>query len=87
MNGDQQFQAVDAAVEQAVTAFRAKIELMFGKWEAVAPSYIVERLLLALCEEMTKLIDHPDFADRAGPETLKLSNALADYRDARAVDR
>ena len=50
--------------------------------------HIVERVLLALCDEMTKLIDHPDIAKHGmGTAMMKLSNALADYRDSRWEDR
>jgi hypothetical protein len=31
---------------------------------------------------MIKLADHPVIADFVGPASLRLSNALADYRDA-----
>ena len=38
----------------------------------------VERVLLALCDEMTKLIDHPNIAEHSmGTAMMKLSNALA----------
>ena len=40
-------------------------------------------MLLALCEEMTKLIDDPDLANVMGEAMLKLSDALADYRGSR----
>jgi len=65
----------------------SKIEQMIGKWEDVGSTYIVEGTLLALCEGMTKLIDGPPLADVASPAELKLSNALADYRDSRASER
>ena len=69
-------------------AFIGKIESMSGKWDAVAHQHIVERVLLALCDEMTKLIDHPDIAEHSmGTAMMKLSNALADYRDSRWEDR
>jgi hypothetical protein len=69
-------------------AFIGKIESMSGKWDAVAHQHIVERVLLALCDEMTKLIDHPDIAEHSmGTPMMKLSNALADYRDSRWEDR
>jgi hypothetical protein len=83
----QLFGKADAAVERAVDAFMARIESMFGKWEPVASTYIVERMLLILCHRMTKLLDDPCFAEHMGPATLKLSNAMADYRDSRFVDR
>jgi hypothetical protein len=82
-----QFQAADAAVDKAVATFMSKIESMSGKWDAVAPAYVIERVLLVLCEELTKLIDDPDLANIMGPATVKLSNALADFRDSRFEDR
>jgi hypothetical protein len=86
-NTERQFQAADAAIESTVAAFMSKIEQMLGRWEAVAPTYIVEGTLLALCDGVTKLIDDPIRADIAGPATLKLSNALADYRDSLPTER
>ena len=69
-------------------AFIGKIESMSGKWDAVAHQHIVERVLLALCDEMTKLIDHPDIAEHSmGTAMMKLFNALANYRDSRWEDR
>ena len=56
---------------------------MSGKWDAVAPAYILESVLLTLCEELTKLIDDPDLANVMGEVMLKLSDALADFRDSR----
>jgi hypothetical protein len=82
-----QFQQADAAVDKAVATFMSKIESMSGKWDAVAPAYVIERMLLVLCEEMTKLIDDPDLANIMGPAMVKLSNALADFRDSRWEDR
>jgi hypothetical protein len=40
--------------------------------------------LLKLCEELTKRIDAGPLL---GPAELKLSNALADYRDSRFEER
>ena len=84
---ERQFQEADAAVDQAVPAFISEMKAMSGKWEAVAPAYIVERVLLALCDELTKLIDDPDIANSMGPPILKLSLALAEYRDSRREER
>jgi hypothetical protein len=87
-NTEQRFREADAAVDQAVDAFIGKIESMSGKWDAVARSYIVERMLPTLCDEIVKLIDDPDFAKHSiGSAMMKLSKALADYRDARWADR
>jgi hypothetical protein len=66
-----QFQEADAAVDQAVAAFISEIKSMSGKREAVAPAYI----------------DDPDIANSMGPATLKLSLALAEYRDSRGEER
>ena len=41
-----QFQEADAAADKAIAAFIGKIESMSGKWDAVAPAYILERVLL-----------------------------------------
>jgi hypothetical protein len=60
---------------------------MLAKWEAIAPAYIVERMLLTLCTEMTKLIDDPDLANSIRPATIKLSKDLAGYRDSRFEER
>jgi hypothetical protein len=84
---ERQFREADAAVDKAVAVFISKIESMSGKWDAVAPAYILERVLLGLCDEMTKLIDDPDLANSMGPALVKLSNALADFRDLRWEDR
>jgi hypothetical protein len=43
-------------------------------------------VLLALCEEMTRLIDDPDLANVMGEAMLKLSDALADYRGSRGEE-
>lgn len=82
-----QFDKADSAVARLVDAFMTQIELMFGKLEPVYATYIVERLLLILCHRMTKLLDDPRFAKHMGQATLKLSDAMADYRDSRCVDR
>jgi hypothetical protein len=44
-----QFDKADAAIARAVAAFMNGIEAMFGKWEPVYSTYIVERMLLILC--------------------------------------
>jgi hypothetical protein len=80
---ERQFREADAVVDKAVAVFISKIESMSGKWDAVAPSYILEGMLLTLCEELTKLIDDPDLANVMGEAMLKLSDALANFRDSR----
>ena len=87
----EQFRAAEAAVEQAVRGFRRRLENIFdqsaGEWPGIAPSYILEAALLKLCDEMILLADDPRLVDRVGPATLKLSNALADFRDSGWFER
>ena len=72
----------DAAVKRTVTAFMSHIELMFGKWEAITPAHIVEGALVELCEEVSELVE--DIKTGMGPETQKLLDAMAEYRDSNA---
>ena len=83
---ERQFREADAAVDKAVAVFISKIESMSGKWDAVAPAYILEGVLLTLCEELTKLIDDPDLANVMGEAMPKLSDALGDYRGSRGQE-
>ena len=85
MADDRQFDAADAAVTQAVTAFVSEFESMWRRWDTVAPSYIVESALLELATELSALTD--DIKDVVGPATLKLLDAFVDYRDSRPEDR
>jgi hypothetical protein len=82
-----QFDKADSAVARLVDAFMTRIEAMFGELEPAYATYILKRMLLILCHRMTRLLDDPRFAEHMGPETIKLSNAMADYRDSRCVDR
>jgi hypothetical protein len=81
-----QFDKADSAVARLIDAFMTQIEAMFWKLEPSYATYILERLLLILCHRMTKLLDDPRFAEHMRPATMKLSNAMADYRDSRCVD-
>jgi hypothetical protein len=85
-DSERQFREADAAVNEAVAVFISEIESMSGRWDAVAPAYILESVLLALCEEMTKLIDDPDLANVMGEAMLKLFDALGDYRGSRGEE-
>ena len=75
----------DAAVTQAVTKFASEIGSMFARWEAVTPRYIMESALEELCAEVAKLTD--DLKEIAGPATLKLLDAMAEYRESEIEDR
>ena len=52
---------------------------MLGKWEAVAPPYIIQNMLLELCTKVSKLADAAK--DIVEPETLKLLDAMDEYQD------
>ena len=87
MTKERQFQQADAAIERAVTAFMKRVDALMGRWEAVSPTYIAENVLLELCAEVSKLTDDPVVRNYAGTATIKLANALADYRDSHFVER
>ena len=78
-----QFQEADAAADKAIAAFIGKIESMSGKWDAVAPAYILERVLLGLCDEMTKLIDDPDLANSMGPALVEIIQCAGPFSGTR----
>jgi hypothetical protein len=80
MVDEKQVQEADAAVIQAVTAFVSEFESMWGRWENVAPAYVIESALLELCTELSVLA--PEIKTVAGPGTVKLLDALAAYRDS-----
>jgi hypothetical protein len=80
---NQQFREADAAIERAVAAFMSAIDHMMKRWDGVAAQYILERVLLELCEELPMRIGTRSI----GPATVKLSNALADYRESPAEER
>ena len=80
---DQQFREADIAIERAVATFMSAIDHMMKRWDNVTTQYILEHVLLELCEELPMRID----THSTGPATVKLSNALADYRESPAVER
>ena len=80
MVDEKQVQEADAAITQAVGAFVSEFELMWGRWENVAPAYVIESALLELCTELSVLA--ADIKIVAGPSTVKLLDALAAYRDS-----
>ena len=80
MVDEKQVQEADAAVTEAVTAFVSEFESMWGRWENVAPAYVIESALLELCTELSVLA--PDIKAVASPATVKLLDALAAYRDS-----
>ena len=80
MIDEKQVQEADAAITEAVSAFVSEFESMWGRWENVAPAYVIESTLLELCTELSVL--SADIKTVAGPATVKLLDALAAYRDS-----
>jgi hypothetical protein len=80
MVDEKQVQEADAAVTKAITAFVSEFESMWGRWENVAPAYVIESALLELCTELSVLV--PDIKRVTRWPTVKLLEALADYRDS-----
>src|SRR6478672_12744870 len=83
MLDEKQVQEADAAVTRTVTAFVSEFESMWGRWENVAPGYVIESTLLELCTELSVLA--PEIKTVAGPATVKLLDALAAYRDLKST--
>ena len=77
MVDEKQVQEADAAVRQAVSAFVSEFESMWGRWENVAPAYVIES---TLCTELSVL--SADIKTVGGPATVKLLDALPAYRDS-----
>jgi hypothetical protein len=46
---ERQLREADAAVDKAVADFISQIETMSGRWDAVAPAYILERVCCWRC--------------------------------------
>jgi len=80
MVDEKQVQEADAAIRQAVSAFVSEFESLWGRWENVAPTYVIESALLELCTELSVLA--ADIKTVAGPATVKLLDAMAAYRDS-----
>ena len=71
---DRQYDAADAAIERVVTAFIGRIDKMMGQWDEVHPWHVLERLLLRLCDLLSRLIDT---SGKESEAAIKLSNALS----------
>ena len=82
---DRNYEEAAAAVAKAVTDFLREIDLMMGKWDAVAPTYIIEAMLVDLCSSVSKITERLEPA--VGPATRKLLAALAEYRNSPLEDR
>jgi hypothetical protein len=66
--------------------FVSKVDKLIETRQHIFAEHIIVRgLMVRLCDEMSKLVDAK--VKFPGPETLKLSNALADYRGAEDLER
>ena len=84
-----QFERADRAIDKTAQAIADEIDKLLTRgerWDAVARAYLLERLFLRLTGEHD-LAGILDSLSMPGDATLKLSNALADYRNSRFVDR
>ena len=82
---DLEFAKASRAVDKTTATIAANInELLNKPYEAVARDWLVQCLLIRLADHHAALVDQ---MTKPGPDTLKLSNALLDYRDARFEDR
>jgi hypothetical protein len=75
-----------AAIKRAVAMFLGKIDRLTVRWEHVPMDHLYEDMLLELCDELAKRIDNPHNFLR-GEASIRLSNALADYRDSQRHER
>jgi hypothetical protein len=77
----------DRAIDEAAADIAGALNKLMDKIYAmpdVAPDYAIERLLLHLAGDLASLVNK---VAQPGSATLRLSNALADYRDSRLKDR
>ena len=84
---DIEFARANRAITKTAARIAAEIHKLLDKpFEVVSRDYRLEQLLLAVANDLAAIIDdNPMFY--AGPATLKLSNALLDYRDSRFEHR
>ena len=83
------FEKADAAVDRAVRNIAGEIEKLFNRdFGEVADYDVQDALLLKLVDMLiNRVVDKRYIPGSPGPATLRLSNALHDYRDSQAVDR
>ena len=82
-----EFDRANRAIDKTAAAIIAHINKLLDRpTDVVARDYLIEGLLHALVSDhdLAAIIDRMSMP---GSATLKLSNALLDYRDSRWVDR
>ncbi len=83
------FEKADAAVDRTTRKIAAEIEKLFKRdFGEVADYNVQDALLLKLVDVLLNLVvDKRYIPGIPGPATLRLSNALHDYRDSSSLDR
>ena len=86
---ERQFRRANAAVERTADAIVSKIDHLIGDHcqDIVEPSYVIEQLLLTLIARPGFLDAIDLLAEVGGDASMKLHNALLDYRDSLWVER
>jgi hypothetical protein len=90
MSRDKEFAQVDREIARAANEIMARVERMFDRISSIAPGvhhdYVAREFLTTLIRDhdLEKLLHR---VSQPGDATIKLSNALLDYRDSRWEDR
>jgi hypothetical protein len=80
---DHQFDRADRAITRAATAIERAVGHLLDvtrPLEAVAPDYVIERLIDELLKRNPEALDWLNHELR-GPGTMRVANALMDWRD------
>jgi hypothetical protein len=81
-NKDRQFDRAEEAVSRAVVTIEKAVNKLLERTEgleAVAIDFVVERLTQSLLERNPQVLDYLN--KKRGSATVRLANALMDYRD------
>jgi hypothetical protein len=87
MTKDKQFEWAERAVIQAATRIELALAALLAKTQrldCVARAYVVERLMTELAERYPEALDYLNKLPGTGDGTMRLTNALMDWRDNRA---
>jgi hypothetical protein len=84
MTKDKQFEWADRAVTQAATRIELAVAGLLAKTQRldyVARAYVVERLIDELIERYPEALDYLNKLPGTGDGTMRLMNAVMDWRD------
>jgi hypothetical protein len=86
IRAETQFSRADRHVKRTAARITSDIKKLLDRWATewpeVGQEYVVSSLLMELLLANDGILPMLDGLPYMGPATLKLSNALADYRDA-----